>query len=198
MLDIRPYHASDLPRLYEICLKTGDSGKDATGQVDPELLGHFFAAPYVFHDPGLAFIATRNGDPVGYIVGTTDSRTFATWCETNWFPVLRTRYPIPAEADTTLTAAMIRAIHRGYEAEDLADDYPAHLHIDLLPAGQGTGLGRRLIDVFEAALKGRGVPALHFGVSGANKRAQGFYQHLGFETLMSGERGAIFGRRLDG
>src|SRR5665213_4601378 len=44
MTDIRPYRADDLAALYEICLKTGDSGKDATALYDdPKLIGHVYA-----------------------------------------------------------------------------------------------------------------------------------------------------------
>ena len=42
-------------------------------------------------------------------------------------------------------------------AEPYAAEYPAHLHIDLLPELQGQGWGRRLIDTLVAALRERGV-----------------------------------------
>ena len=54
---IRPYHPEDLDGLYDICLKTGDTGEDATGLYDdPKLLGHLYAAPYAVLEPDLTFV----------------------------------------------------------------------------------------------------------------------------------------------
>jgi ribosomal protein S18 acetylase RimI-like enzyme len=69
-------------------------------------------------------------------------------------------------------------------AEELAA-YPAHLHIDLLPAAQRRGYGRRLIDALRAALAERGVPGLHLSYDPANTSARAFYDRLGFRELPS-------------
>ena len=40
-LKIRRYKKTDLDSLYQICLRTGDNGKDATGYYnDKKLIGH--------------------------------------------------------------------------------------------------------------------------------------------------------------
>ena len=79
---IRPYHASDFTSLYRICLKTGDSGKDASNLYsDPDLLGHIYAGPYVHFEPDLCFVTTQSDKPYGYILGTRDSQTFYEKCE---------------------------------------------------------------------------------------------------------------------
>ena len=75
--DIRPYHPSDLCSLIRVCLLTGDSGADASGQFrDPELIGLFYAAPYAVMEPDLCFVLTHNGQPSGYILGTRDTPNF--------------------------------------------------------------------------------------------------------------------------
>ena len=54
---IRNVEFSDIPYLYEICLKTGASGKDAAGLFyDPYLLGQYYAAPYAFFEKELCFV----------------------------------------------------------------------------------------------------------------------------------------------
>ena len=54
---IRPYEPGDLEAVYEICLLTGDSGRDASDLYDdPMALGHLYAAPYVTLEPELAFV----------------------------------------------------------------------------------------------------------------------------------------------
>ena len=62
-------------------------------------------------------------------------------------------------------------------------EYPAHMHIDLLPRLQGQGLGRALIETLADALRERGVPGLHLGVSTENPGAIAFYHRVGFVTL---------------
>ena len=68
---VRQAHPSDLPRLYRICLETGDSGGDATPLVhDPDLLGHLYLGPYLTRESDSAFVLTKDHKPCGYIVGT--------------------------------------------------------------------------------------------------------------------------------
>lgn len=96
-MDIRGYRPGDRPALYQICLRTGDNGRDATGRyADPELLGHVYVGPYLALAPQLALVLDRgDGTPVGYALGAADSAAFAARCEADWWPALRRRYPDP-------------------------------------------------------------------------------------------------------
>jgi ribosomal protein S18 acetylase RimI-like enzyme len=194
---IRPYHPSDLYSLYRICLLTGDSGQDAS-QVyrDPELLGHYYAAPYAVIEPDLTFVLTHDGAPCGYVLGTRDSATFGERCEREWFPVLRQRYPQPGPDDKTPDAQMMRAIHEGYRPDDGLGEYPAHLHIDLLHFAHGQGWGRKMISLFTDRLRDLGVPGVHLGVGRRNTGAVAFYRRVGFEVLQDHEWGILYGMRL--
>lgn len=194
---IRPFHASDLPALYRICLQTGASGKDATDLYrDPELLGHYYAGPYAVLEPDLCFALTQNGMPSGYILGTRDSAAFSARCEREWFPVLRARYLTPPADDTSADAHMIRLIHAGHGAHPDMAAYPAHLHIDLLPSAQGQGRGRALMQTFLDRLRTLHVPAVHLGVGTANPGAIQFYKRVGFHEIKAHESWIAFGMRL--
>lgn len=191
---IRPYHPSDLTMLYRICLLTGDNGGDATAVYkDPDLLGHYYAGPYAVLEPALCFILTHHNVPCGYVLGTKDSAVFARRCEAEWFPPLRARYPLPDEADHSADANIIRLIHRGQGVDDSLSDYPAHLHIDLLPVAQGGGWGRKMLTHFFAALRQQGVPGVHLGVARINERAVGFYEHMGMTCLKEHPWGFVMG-----
>ncbi len=195
MFAIRPYHASDLPQLYRICLRTGDSGADATGLYDdPDLLGHFYAAPYAVLEPDLCFVLTFAGAPVGYILGTADSQNFRHRTEAEWFPVLRARYASPPENERD--ASLVRLVHQGYRPPENLDGYPAHLHIDLLPEAQGRGWGGKLMERFLDALRAKGVPGVHLGVGKRNAKAVGFYERVGFEKLLDAENWLALGKKL--
>jgi ribosomal protein S18 acetylase RimI-like enzyme len=190
---IRPYHPSDLPMLYRICLLTGDSGEDATKLYqDPDVLGHLYAAPYAVLEPELCFILTHLGKPCGYVLGTKNSVAFSERCEREWFPILRERYSYPTENDLSKDATHIRYIHWGYRDRANAD-YPAHLHIDLLPIAQGKGWGRKMMTVFLEKLRELNVPGVELGVSKQNIRAIRFYEVVGFTRLEETERSYDYG-----
>ncbi len=194
---IRPFHLCDLGSLYRICLLTGNSGSDASYLFsDPDLLGQFYAAPYAVLEPELCFVLTCSGIPCGYILGTSDSEKFYHRCETEWFPLLRERYPLPQTNDNSLEQRIVRLIHVGYKPNDDLNSYPAHLHIDLLPEAQGKGMGRKLIEAFNNKLKELNVPAVHLQVGKNNTGAVQFYERVGFQRIKEYEYAIAFGMML--
>jgi len=194
---VRPYRDNDLDDLYRICLQTGDGGRDATSMFDdPRLLGHVFAAPYGLFEPSLAFVAEDAAGVGGYIVGALDSRAFAKRLEAGWWPALRDRYPAPPSGlrpdQWTPAQRVARFIHVPLTVPaELAEDYPSHLHINLVPRLQSRGLGRQLMNTLMRALRERGSAGLHLFVWPGNQRAVGFYRHLGF-TEISAEGAVLF------
>jgi ribosomal protein S18 acetylase RimI-like enzyme len=190
----------DLPGMYRVCLLTGDAGTDATPVYrDPDLLGHVYAAPYPVADPSLTWVVTDDEGLCGYVVGTADSQAFARWQEESWWPALRERLPLPAAADDgTKDHELLHTVHHGARYDsDVTDPYPAHLHIDLLPRAQGRGLGRTLITTLVDALRERGVPGLHLGVSEQNAGAIAFYDRVGFRTVAAHTWGRTLGMDLE-
>lgn len=196
-IQIRAYTPADLEFLHQICLQTMDYGRDATSlYADGRLPGLFYAAPYVMCDPSLCLVACLDQKPCGYVLGTNDSRTFEAWCEANWFPALRARYPVPPLEDASADAKMIRLIHRGYRFEADLGAYPGHLHIDLLPCIQRQGVGTKLIAGFADLLAKRGCPAFHLGVNKANRGACKFYEAIGLSLIRESATVSTYGRVL--
>ena len=124
--------------------------------------------------------------------------------EEEWLPPLRKRYPQSTPAEMIRSKKeekLIKSIHEQKFPVDTAEqpwlaDYPAHLHIDLLPSLQGKGMGRTLVDKLFAELKEQGVKGLHLGVSSANEGAVAFYQKLGFSVLMEHDWGFTMGKMV--
>ena len=187
MPHIRPFRPGDEPALSEICLRTADAGADATGVFeDDDIWAAVFVLPYVARHPELAFVVESDGGtPVGYIVGTPDTRAFEDWFATEWWPRFAQRWPKPETEVTRQDGTLIYAYGRRAGAEPYGDEHPAHLHIDLLPEAQGQGWGRRLIETFTAALRERGVTGLHLVASAENTGALAFYTRLGFVPVPS-------------
>jgi GNAT superfamily N-acetyltransferase len=199
---IRKAIVQDLPHFYDICLKTGDNGKDATGFFhDPWLVGQYYAAPYLFFGDAISFVV-EEGTPQGYIVSVPDTAAFDAWMESVWLPPLRLRYPAESPeypAFSSHEGKIIAVIHKPHPADSLPPwrrAYPAHLHIDLLPTVQGKGRGRQLMEMLFAVLRERGVPGLHLGVSKKNKGALAFYEKMGFLPLEEDQGGFTVGIKL--
>jgi ribosomal protein S18 acetylase RimI-like enzyme len=188
VLKIRAYRPGDRPALDEICIRTAAAGQDATGDYDdPRILPEIFAAPYAYLEPELTFVLTEETDTaVGYILGTSDTEKFAARFRTEWLPGVADRYPplAPGQEPRTNDEIMRRLLHEPERMiiPELAG-YPAHLHIDLLPAYQRSGWGRQLIETFLQALRRNGVPGVHLGMVTANTPARAFYDRLGFHVL---------------
>jgi ribosomal protein S18 acetylase RimI-like enzyme len=194
---IRGYRPDDLDDLYRICLRTADSGQDATSLFrDPRLPGHVFAAPYGVFEPELAFVAEDAAGVGGYIVGALDSQAFESRLESEWWPPLRGHYPEPPPEPQTSDQRIAHHIHHPLRTPDeLAQRYPSHLHINLVPRLQGRGQGRLLMNTLIEALRGRGSRGVHLHVSAGNQRAAAFYPHLGFARL-PGSDARVFGLEL--
>lgn len=180
-MGIRRYRPADLPALRDVCVRTGHQGEDATGRYrDPSLLPAAYLDPYLLLEPDLAFVLDAGGGAAGYVVGTADTAAFIRRYRADYLPVLADRTAEPGTPDEEVLAAA-RAPER-MSAPDLAD-YPAHLHINLLPAHQGAGHGRALMGAFLHALAERGVGAVHLGMAAANHRARAFYLRMGFHEV---------------
>jgi ribosomal protein S18 acetylase RimI-like enzyme len=189
MAEIRPYRAEDLEALYDICLKTGDSGRDASHlHRDPRVVGDLYAAPYCVLSPQTALVAQDQAGVGGYIVGALDTPAFEDRLEAEWWPALRSQYAAPdrSRRDTwgydEHRAWLIH--HPERTPRYLTERWPSHLHINFLPRMQGVGLGQAMIDRWLALMRAQGSRGVHLGVSAQNARALRFYRLYGFEEFV--------------
>ena len=191
---VRPYRSSDLGSVYDICVRTADAGGDVRGRYRSDLLmGDLFAAPYVTREPAHAHVLDDGaGTAVGYVLGTADTAAFVAWYRAVWIPATAERCPPPAVPPVTPDDAMLALHHRPERmlVPDLAS-WPAHLHIDVLPAWQGAGWGRDLMAAFLDGLRAGGVPRVHLGMLTTNTAARAFYDRLGFAPLAVADPGPI-------
>lgn len=195
---IRPFAAGDEEALAQVCVRTGDAGADATGMFDPPtLLSDLFLTPYLVRCPDFAWVVAKPGrPPAGYLVAAPDTEAFDEWFAHSWWPSLTPRYPRPATVSTVQDQFVESGYARRPGTDPLAAEYPAHLHIDLLPKLQGRGLGRALIGTLDDALVAAGVPGVHLGASKENVGAIAFYHRIGFTPLASPGGSQWFGKRL--
>jgi ribosomal protein S18 acetylase RimI-like enzyme len=184
---IRPYQPKDVDAVYEVCLKTGDAGQDATHLYkDPKALGHLYTGPYVTLEPSLAFVLEDGIGVCGYVLGALDTKTFRERFVSEWLPPLQSMYPDPKGDEKTLTPdeQIYHEIHHPWlEIHKALEPYPSHLHIDLLPRAQGQGNGTHMMTTLLNVLREKGSRAVHLGTNPRNERAFVFYKKIGFHVI---------------
>ena len=189
------YRKNDEPAIAEIVYRTGFNGEDLTGRNfidDQRLFFLMWAAYYVWYEPEHCFVAVDaiKEMVVGYILGTPDTlsqekrflrkmapRLLLRLASVTWW-----RYPQTIWTHLKMLK-MGGELSKYKKIENLYQEYPAHLHIDLLPGYQGLGIGTRLMRCFEEHLTSLGVPGVHLETTNHNTRAVPFYKKLGYSLL---------------
>ena len=193
---VRPARLDDLPAVYAICDELG-----MVAEAQPrtrELLGHVYAGPYIVAPATRSVVVVDELGVAGYLLCATDTAAFTAWCESSWWPGLRADYPRAAVGRAVADQEVVDLIHAPPTASSrVAAEYPAHLHIDMLPRVRGRGLGSRLIRDLLVDLSHRGIPGVHLDVASNNTRAIALYSRLGFAELERGPDSVFMGRRAE-
>lgn len=192
---LRTAKITDLPDLLRVCLETGDSGKDATHLHKlPDLVGEIYVAPYVIHEPDLAYALLSDKQVVGYLLGVLDTRAFESLLVDKYWPIAKAKYQ---KIDSELTPSdqeLIKELGRqGFSDESLTAKYPSHLHIDIVEKYQGAGYGKYMIAFLLEELKAAGSAGVHLHMSASNDRARGFYKKFGFVEVFEDANECIMG-----
>ncbi len=202
---IRDSRPGDLPAAYYVCMKTGDRGADGEPlfRDDPDALGRVFVGPYLKFEPDLALMLQDASGVCGYALASFDSRAFYDRYEREWRPGLCAQFPAPTgdrSAWTPLQWTYHEYHHPEYFCPEPYDEFPSHLHIDLLPRGRRQGHGQTMMNTLMDRLQARGSPGVHLGMHASNEPAYHFYRALGFHDLTrqtEGENDVIYmGKRL--
>ena len=182
---VAPYTPEHKEEMHAICLATA-SERARIDPVHQQFTLAMYCDPYLEH--GLAFmLLDDDGVARGYTLGCED---YATWPEV-FAPYAAKIRSLSAEHAERMEGEMA-----AFAA--VADEYPAHLHIDIMPGYAGKGSGRMLIEALLDKMRADGVKGIAFGVAPTNANAIGFYTHMGFTRLEEeGEPGYTFAMRLN-
>lgn len=88
--------------------------------------------------------------------------------------------------ETELVKGLRKEVHAGecsmlQPHAQLLAQYPAHLHINILPEFTGQGWGQKLMSAFLSKITELGACGVHLGMVATNDGARRFYERVGFE-----------------
>jgi ribosomal protein S18 acetylase RimI-like enzyme len=196
---IRNYQPSDKKGVIKVCHETGYMGESAKGRFDDTyLFGLLFCLYYVTYEPKNCFVAfdTKTDQIVGYILGSSDTQIqnkiflrkiipkiiVRTFLYTIW------RYFKSFKALLYMRKA--NEIHTPIlKSNDLLKEYPAHLHINVLPGYQNKGIGMKLLSQLEHKIRSQNIKGIHLITSERNTSAVPFYHKSGFSVYYTSPPG---------
>ncbi len=205
MISVEAYQDKYLPDLYRISLATGHLGGDASGLYDdPKMMGHIYSAPYGTLEPSLVLLAMDEQGVAGFALGAADTQAWEDKLEREWWPRLRSHYQDPSDLPPTEWTQDQRRAHMIHHPArvlpEVSSQYPAHMHMNLLPRVQGAGVGSRLLEAWFDLLAPLGPKAVHVGVNRQNEKAVRFWSRSGFDEIRLAaaepDRTLWMGRRL--
>ena len=182
---VRKFQEEDRSNLYHICLATGDSGASALHLYnEKDMLGEIYVGPYLSFQPELSLTLIHAG-VAGYALAALDTRAFEDTLSKEWWPVILEKYTSrsPENFNEREKNLFEYIQNPPLRPEKVVDQYPSHLHIDLLETAQGRGIGKAMMHLLLDTLREKGSKGVHLGMGATNARAFTFYTKLGFTLL---------------
>ena len=184
MYSIRKYQQKDTEYLKQICIKTA-SHIFQRKKLAETALTEVYCRYYIEQEPESCFVVVDQNDIAkGYILCAKNYDTYK--------KVFKERY-----LKTWNIATLIMGNFAMNSIQSYVKQYPAHLHIDLLPECQGQGYGRKLIETLINHLREKKVEGLMLHVSMENERARAFYARCGFRVLYSDKNDVLMGIKIN-
>lgn len=191
-LRIRPLEKGDVFAVGRICFETSIF---LSRPYLERLVLLKWALPYAEAFPEHCFVAEEGnaGAVGGYILAVSDTRRFRRVMKRDWEPRIRAELEAVLPRCSPEEQRELRGLFGTGEKpvplwqRRMEKQYPAHLHIDLLPPFQRQGLGHRMTDHLVRSLSEAAVPGLHLWVGASNLKGVSFYRKYGFRE--AGERG---------
>ena len=183
MLSIRKYEQKDYDGVRYACLHSENEEHPADFE---EFVLHTFCDYYIEHEPYNCFVLDDDGKAVGYVICAEDYDAYKKIFDKEYLPL--SEHLGDEFYSWAKTSTVLQNKHKA--------DYPAHLHIDLLPAYHRKGWGSRLIDTLAEHLKAKGVKGVMLTTGTDNVNACNFYKKYGFTQVEILDTDVAFGLSL--
>ena len=182
---IRPYEKRDKESVQYVCLNSEGPFKGNKRAMNFTLT--VYCDYYLEKEPENCFVAVDENDKViGYIICTENFDVFRKRFNDEFCPRIK-------KWEFRRRKSALRSI---IPYEKYKEEYPAHLHIDILPEYQRMGLGHKLTDALISHLKEKKIKGIMLSVSPLNPKGIGFYEKYGFTLLEKNPDSIVYGMKL--
>jgi ribosomal protein S18 acetylase RimI-like enzyme len=189
-ISIRSYQPGDREAVLNIAADTAFFGEPVEYFMeDRHLFNDAFYRYYTDIEPEHGWVLCVEGNVVGFLMGATNSHIHHRRLLSNILPTLLSRiargyYRIGSKT-INYSMRLIWAYLCGEHTSVNLNDFPAHLHINILPTYRGHGLGKKLMKTFIQQLQQENIPGVHLITTNRNIIACRMYESLGFKLLDS-------------
>lgn len=171
-MTVRPYLPKDKDDVRYICLNS--EGECKLSKRGRHFILTTYCDYYIEKESENCFVAVDENDKaIGYIICTENFDNFKKIFTNEYIQRFRKCEFLRRK----------HALKSFVPQENNSKDYPAHLHIDILPEYQRMGLGHKLTDALCEHLKNKGVKGVMLTTWVGNKAARGFYEKYGFTLI---------------
>jgi GNAT superfamily N-acetyltransferase len=185
---IRPYLFADRKAVFQIGADTAFFGAPVEAYLDDRnaFLDAFYAY-YTDLEPEHTWVASADGEVVGFLAGCVNTRLQHGKIVRVIIPrltrnILRGKYHFGRLSWRYFMGVLAGLLHREFTHVDLGS-YPAHLHINVLPVWRGFKLGQRLMEAYLGQLRGLGLTGVYLDTTSLNEVACQLYEKMGFRLL---------------
>ncbi len=185
-MNIRTLTPADLPAIRVVSRKASLHQDRTPEQWALAALKYVDYYPCHAGDTSLA-LELEDGSFAGYVLCAPDADAYFQTLEQEYRPQIETLSP-GSYAPFLEAQSYIR---------EFAREYPAHLHINVVPEAQNLRAGSRLMQALLKRLKEKGIPGVCLGVDSSRKQAVHFYEKNGFTVLRDAGDTLFMGRRTD-
>jgi GNAT superfamily N-acetyltransferase len=199
--EIRAFAEADRAGLRGLFGRVGEGAPSGSLWGHEESEAAVYLDPYMDLEPGSLFVAVADGAMVGYLAGCLDSAKFLSESERVEEAVRQYRLIFRPRAAAFFARALADVAWAALRREPTAGDFddprwPAHLHINVVPAVRGTGVADGLMERWLDRLRETGSPGCHLQTLTENARAVRFFERVGFAR--HGPTPLVPGLRYDG
>ncbi len=187
---VRNYRLEERKAVREISVQSSIFAQYIERQLlNEDIIADLLTSYYVEYEPQSCFVAEKNDEVVGYLLGSSDVLKMRKVIKNRVIPMLAKKAfqngLIFRSANLNLIKNLLYSYCKGeFKVPDFSQEYPATLHVNIAPQHRGKMIGSLLVYHFMQILKEKQVKGIHFGV--LSEKAKNFFMKLGFEILFTG------------
>lgn len=185
-MQVRKMKKEDIPQLEHICLETADPKLIST-EKEKEIILLLYNRYYTRAQADNCFVlADENDCAAGYIIcAESCSEYIKGFCKNE----LKALVKISPQAFFSGCACILGNV-------PYAKQYPAHMHIDILPQYQAQGYGGKLLCALRENLQRKGISGLMLIVDSNKSNAVKFYKKNNFKEIKKFDDTIVMGVKL--